>query len=1145
MRTTFLQIFISIAAFWVASCSYSPQKKEEINNQTFSLQKFESRGKIIPKDSIEPPVKSMLGPPIVAKAGVPRTVIIPSNTFPVQNIRPAQAIKVLSTVPGQSNYDLPLTKPISSKPFLAGKPEVIFAKSPNILPGNDGSFRSFGLVHGLKHLNIEAITEDKMGNLWMSTGFGGVCKYDGKAFYHFTEKEGLLSNTVLGIYIDTDGDLWFGTQGGITHYDGRYMTNYTAEDGLSENGAFAITEDHFGYIWIGSYNGLFQIDKNQNTITHFSEKNGWTGQAVQYLTTDREGRIWIGGQVMFSILCLNKEEEGIRYRFTNYLKIDEQPINSARTLYEDSSGNMWIGMENGLLKYSMINSSLNDPLIIHYRKENGLLGEVIEGIIEDANNRIWIGTRNGISILTPGDNSSKTYFKSLTRENGLVNNYLLTLYKDRKNNIWMGFNNGGLACYKPGPFHSVFESKELSAIAIQAITEDQWGNIWLGSQGNGLIRYQPPGSNHPGSLMYFTTKEGLADDVIYSLQSDKESIWIGYYLGGLTKFEPTAKGAPAVFHHYSSQNGLPAIFIPRITKDHQGNIWLACQNLKHKSTSGVLKLSGKKSTFFGVKQGLINEDVWTVEQDKSGNFWFGTWGKGVTQYIPSLDGDTGTFRHFTHGNALLDNKVRAILGDQKGNVWVGGIGGGGLTQFLAPSSGENISFSHYTEQEGLSNNRVYAMLEDDRGDIWFGNYYGISRFGNDGSFTNFFAEDGFNGKGVLYNAMYQSSNGDIWIGSQEGLMIINPDGLTADTVIPNIQLMGLSLFTEPINWNKDTAQMLDNGVIVKNVRFDSLSEWYALPENLSLPHFNNFINFDFVGISTDTPQKIRYQYMLKGLEENWSAVTRESKASYGNLLPGHYVFKVKAKIENGPWSKEVAYPFRIRPPWWWNWKIGIVYLMIITSAIILFIQYRIKKGLEHIKAIEAVRTKLSIDLHDDVGSILSGIAMQAEFMSTQTTKKVGKDLSALSGMSRDAMDKMRDIVWALDSRRDKYENLLDRMKHFAETRLSNSGLSYHFNTDGIEGSEFINPKIRQHFYLIFKEAITNALKHSNGDQIIISLKKERHLLQLVVFDNGNRVPSINSDGLGLENMATRAEKMGAQLLIDQKDGFKVIVQMQL
>ena len=282
------------------------------------------------------------------------------------------------------------------------------------------------------------------------------------------------------------------------------------------------------------------------------------------------------------------------------------------------------------------------------------------------------------------------------------------------------------------------------------------------------------------------------------------------------------------------------------------------------------------------------------------------------------------------------------------------------------------------------------MLEDKSGNLWFGTRFGLSKLTltkfveindkvksntltkQDIIFKNYTYTDGFLGIGVNGgNTMLQAKDGAIWIGANDRLTAMHPENMPPDTIAPNIQLTTIELFNENIAWvnlcqtersrsqSKDTTLVLGNGVTVSNFNFDGLTKWYTLPDNLSLAYNNNYLTFNFIGITMNQPKNVKYQYILEGLDENWSAITNRTEAPYGNLPQGRYTFKVKAMNSEGYWSNEFNYTFTIRPPWWKTWWAFGIYFITIIGSVWYYIKWRessLKQRQEELEHTVEVRT---------------------------------------------------------------------------------------------------------------------------------------------------------------------------------------------
>ncbi len=313
------------------------------------------------------------------------------------------------------------------------------------------------------------------------------------------------------------------------------------------------------------------------------------------------------------------------------------------------------------------------------------------------------------------------------------------------------------------------------------------------------------------------------------------------------------------------------------------------------------------------------------------------------------------FSSFSKLQGLKHDVIRCMLQDKSGNLWFG-TNGGGVSKY------DGKSFTHFTEKEGLSNNSVFSILEDKSGNLWFGTRFGLSKLTPENKeklvffsdnvnaskeaegkifFKNYTYEDGFLGIGVNGGkTICEDKNGTIWVAANDRLTAYHPQGEAIDTIAPNIQLTSIALFNENIAWvhlekKKDSTLTLGNGVSVGNFEFDGITKWYSLPENLSLAYNNNYLTFNFIGITQKQSKKVKYQYKLEGIDENWSAITNRTEAPYGNLPQGKYSFKVKAMNSEGYWSEEFNYTFSIRPPWWKTWwfrsLMGLVFVVSLFS----------------------------------------------------------------------------------------------------------------------------------------------------------------------------------------------------------------------
>jgi ligand-binding sensor domain-containing protein/signal transduction histidine kinase len=907
-----IPLFTAILLF-LLSCN---RQREQTRPGIFTPKVVEAKGYIVPKDSMATPKTVLAGKPKVVLAGKP--TVVATNT----NIRAAGIPKTVIAgtpkicTPGKDSFLLPKVVPAINKPFVAGMPEVVIARDAGTKDQNAQNFSSFTKLQGLKSGVITCMLQDKSGNIWFGTYGGGVSRYDGKNFTHFTEKEGLSKNFVMSIFEDRSGNIWIGTRNrGISKYDGKNFTYFTENEGLSNNYAGCIIEDKSGNLWFGTGGGVCKY--NGKTFTHFTEKEGLINNSVNSILEDKSGNLWFG-----TYGGVSKYDGRI---FTNYTKKEGLGSDDVRSILEDRSGNLWFGTYDGISKY-------DGKTFIYFTEKEGLSSNHVLSILEDRSGNLWFGTFGGGASKYDGK-----YFTHFTVEEGLGNNTVNSILEDKSGDLWFGTDGGGISKYNGKTFTHFTRNEGLSNNDIWSIFQDKSGNLWFGTFGGGAVKYDGKTFTH------FTEKEGLNNNDVWSILQDKSgNMWFGTATGGVSKFDGKT------FTQYTEKEGLCSNDVRSILIDQSGNLWVGTYD------KGVSKYDGKTFTHFTKKEGLSNNEVFNIFEDRSGNLWFGTREGGVAKY------DGKTFTHFTVKEGLSNNTISGILEDKAGNMWFGTIGGG-----VSRLDRDGRTFTHFTEKEGLSNNDVWSIFEDRSGNFWFGTAFGLNKLTqqallklsayatvstdkvnlsdhgnndwNEGAekvlFKTYSYEDGFLGIGCNMHAIFEDKNGTIWIGTNDRLTAYNPEGDKRDTIAPNIQLTNIALFNENITWTKDTSIVLGNGVSVGHFEFDSLSGWYNIPENLSLTYNNNYLTFNFIGITTKSPQKVKYQYKLEGLDKNWSALTTRTEAAYGNLPHGNYSFKVKAMNSEGYWSREFKYSFTIRPPWWQTWWAYSIYSLLFIAGV--------------------------------------------------------------------------------------------------------------------------------------------------------------------------------------------------------------------
>jgi signal transduction histidine kinase/ligand-binding sensor domain-containing protein len=842
----------------------------------------EANSYIVPANKIKPPQVIPAQGTTKIPARKPTITYRQSTTKFALTPQVVQLRKASVRTPGQGAYIFPKTVPVAVSSFVGDLPQVVEVKAPSVVEFGATSFKKFSAsdgFRGIKGTNIMTLYQDRTGNIWIGYWAAGLDKYDGKTVTHFSTTQGLIRDDVNSILQDRNGNLWFGSWHGLTKYDGKSFTHFTVASGLVGDFIQDLFEDKAGNIWIATAEGVSKYDgkSRSSTFTNYSDAQG-LDKPVRKLVQDKIGNLWFW------------TDQGLmKYdgtSFTSYV-VD---------------GTDWEGfkasIDNGTFdgnSYTKYSSSLNPHA--NYAGE-------ISGI----------GLASEIGVPPAYVDAGKSTI-ALLLSDGKLQGYVAPLV-DRNANLWI--TSGGVLKSNGRVFTHLRAKEGLTNGVIRSLIAGRNGSIWVGVWGNGVNQIDNT------SIRQYTVDQGLTSNLINAIHEDsKENIWFGNWEGGLDKFDgKTITNYPSILN------------ITCIIEDKKGNLWIGTED-------GVYKYDGTTFTHLTTNNGLSGNRVFSVLEDRDGNLWFGTIGNGVTKYDPDGN-DGGAFTHYAIGNGLNDVTIHSMLQDRQGNIWFG-TGNGGVNKF------DGKEFIHYTIENGLPSNEVNSMLEDNDGNLWFGTSNGLSKMrpstleskpkmiGKENKvtsqlFKNYSFSDGFLGVGTWYNSLIQDKNGTIWAGTTDGISAYHPEEDFPDTIPPVIQLSGVSLFNENINWlqvekSRDTVVVLQNGAIIENFKFSTVSNWNYTPEDLELAYNNNAITFKFTGVTTNKPERVQYQYKLDGLENNWSAVTPSAEATYTNLSHGAYVFKAKAMNSEGYWSDELNYSFIIHPPWWFSWWAYAIYAL--------------------------------------------------------------------------------------------------------------------------------------------------------------------------------------------------------------------------
>ncbi len=924
---------------------------------------------------------------------------------------------------------------------------------------------------------------------------------------------------------------------------------YSIEKGLSESVVHDMMQDENGYLWVATGYGLNRF--NGHIFTNYYTEDGLSSNDVYSLFLDDEGKIWIGTEAGVNVI----RNDSVK----TVPALEPLSTNTVLAIYQGHFGEYWFGTDgNGVWHLN------SQDVLMQYTAVHGLADNKIRAIVEDTAGALWFGTQNGLTRLYSGN------FRTFTTSDGLTGNNIYDLAIDKNGALWIAMRSG-LSRYENGTFTNYTTKDGLISNKIRSISAGENGGLWVGTE-EGASHFQN------GRFINYSVEEGLINDIIYATLVDRENnIWFGTFGGGISLF------LGKQFANYTIENGLPHNMITAINEDSEGNHWIGTYG------GGLAKITGSGVEIVNTEDGLLDDKVYSLTFDSRGKLLIGT-DSGLSIF------ENGTFTNYS-AEEISFQKVRDVEEVESKNLYWLATYGSGVARFI------NGNFTVYNEDDGLAGNTVLAVEEAKNGVFWFATYGGVSRY-KDGAFTNFTIEDGLPNNGVMDIAITESGavwfsthdgiarikNGEItaitpknglpdelcyfiiegrpgilWIGANDGVIRFDVEKYF-QTENESKRHTAFKLFTDKqglaaheMNAEavfEDSDGTLWFGSVGGVTRFQpelfSISE--VPPEiniagvqtsginvenraNLEIPSGERNISIEYAGIDFSAPEQMTYKYRLKNSGENWQ-FTNQRQVRYSSLLPGDYEFAVKARNSSGLWSEDAAtLSFTVLAPYWLTWWfITIVVLAFLGLIAFVYHYYRVKKMVE----IERMRVRIASDLHDDVGSSLTEIALQSDFLQTTNAPDALKDsVKQIGDQSRKIVSGLDDIVWSIDARNDTVGDLTDRMQDYVNTVLSDKQVVYHFNQ--IDMNEKLSVQRKENLYLIFKEAVNNIAKHSNAMKVTVEMKTEEDDFELLIHDNGTKIDNQRKSGQGLRNMNMRAERMNASVMFKNKDGFTVMV----
>jgi signal transduction histidine kinase/ligand-binding sensor domain-containing protein len=783
------------------------------------------------------------------------------------------------------------------------------------------SFRNLSINDGLSYNTVSAIFQDSKGRIWIGTG-DGLNLYDGSKFkiYKHVKTPSLLNNQINKILEDTIGRLWIGTASGLNIYDPETdifnnINKYIKKGDTISSNITNICFEKNGTVWMSSNLGLYCLNNKTMSLRYFridANHPDSLNCAVMTIFVDSKNTLWIGTETegLYIFDRLNNRFQ----KFNNTNKVEIKEINTVRSIFEDKRGNLWIGTDLYLGQYIYKTKKYNK---YYYNPSNpkGPLKGMVRTIFEDNRNRLWIGFQYGLTIYDRDKNEFLTIKNQKSNPRSIAGDEVWSIMQDTEGSVWFGLFNRGISIYDYDQSH--FQSfqndpdnpNSLMGNSMLGFCEDKANNIWIGVDHAGLDYFDMKNNKFTHYRNDPFNKNSLSSNAVNSIDIDHEGIlWLGTWGGGLNRFDPVNKKFTHFFPDPNDPFSINGIHIWKALEDKYNNILIATQQ------EGLGYYVRKENKFYTYKHDPNNpgsisiNSINCIIRDKEDSIWIGT-GEGINKL---------KYKDFSF-TRYLDSKgfyINDIYSDNKGTIWVGGTG----LVALDIKTGKGTYIFDGTD---LALEMVLGILEDSHNNLWVSiPNKGIVKIdiANKKILKLITMGDGLPSTAFNKRARLRLTNGKMIFGTSEGLIIFHPDSLKDTPIPPKV------IFTDFLIFNKPAVIGEKGSPLKKHI---SYTDTVVLDYNQSV--FSIF----FSALNYVAPDRNNYAYMLEGFEKKWNYVGKKRDATYTNLDPGEYTFRVKLSINSNLWSsKQAVLKIIVLPPYYMTWWFRTIVILIIIVLLL-------------------------------------------------------------------------------------------------------------------------------------------------------------------------------------------------------------------
>jgi ligand-binding sensor domain-containing protein/signal transduction histidine kinase len=969
-------------------------------------------------------------------------------------------------------------------------------------------YQSWQTDTGLPQNTVHAIVQGRDGYLWIATE-GGLVRFDGVDFRAYTRANapGLPSDLIDDLMEGHDGALWISTSGGLARQRVGKVEAFGAAQGIPATQVWRTFQDGRGVVWALTAAGLFRIDGER--ATRIALNAGLTENSRMVAGAD--GSLWLGtaeglmragADDVFravgstgEVLALAVDRSGTAWAGSRSgLEACSAAVcrsaavpggGAVNALAEDEAGRVWIGTEAGLFV-------TDGDRVQAFGQKTGR----VDFLYGDRAGMLWAGTAQGLTRIDPVKGAAE-----LLRSGDVF----LSAAEDREGDLWLGTESGGLAVLRDRKFSTLTAEEGLTDEYVLALAQAPNGHVAAGTKGGGLNVFRD------GKFRALTTAQGLLSNVVLTMAAAANGdVWVGTPDGLNLLHEGDVARA------FTTADGLADDFVRSLYIGRGGELWIGTRH-------GLSRDEDGKFATWTALDGLGSDLIGAMTQDHDGSLWIGTLG-GLSRFRD------GEIRNFTTKDGLSSNVVTALYEDAEGTLWIG-TNDGGLNRWRA---GKIVTLASRQLPQ-----RAIGILEDGSGYLWISSNTGIYRASREA--LNRMADGGAAAEVMRFGvadgmrisecssgghpAALRLKDGSLWFATLKGIARVDPEHMPVNGVAPQAALERVSV---------DDA-------------------WQTSTADLTVAPGHSHYEFDYAGLSFVAPQKVEYRYQLEGFDRGWVDAGTRRAAYYTNLPHGHYTFRVIARNNDGVWSETAATAeLTIEPHVYQTVWFRLLVLLAIVGLAYAAWQRRLMRVEREFQAVLGERTRIAREIHDTLAQGFVAVSVHLELVAQlmrNSAEAAREQLARAQSLVRSSLEDARTSIWELRSQGTEREDLAVRILKMAEETASRAGSRARVQMQVAGTNHPLDEDVERELMRIAREAVTNAVRHGDAENIVLRLEFEGSMFGMEIRDDGEGFAGTPPDGssghFGLTGMRERAEAIGATLAVESSVGEGTAVRLGL